>query len=137
MTEEEFEDWTTFNRRAKLHSAPSTPCEDCTAAYSAEMRALNLCVGFPGPQRYCSRCLRWWPDDKRYWASWSAKAGHSCLRCRQHDQSARWYRRLRADPLRYAVRKDRATQRARVKYQTNPTYRAMILARNRAARTKS
>jgi hypothetical protein len=156
MTDEELADWTRLNWQARLHLVHSTPCEDCTAEFSAEMRRLNLCNGFPGPQRYCVRCLRWWPDDKQHWATRLRRS--CCLVCRRRGQAHATYLRVRADPVRWAARRARQKEqeaihlsdptvrarrnakdrdRRRTRYQTDPAHRAVILARNRAARAKS
>jgi len=105
MTEDELARWNLLNWQARLNVARSTPCEDCTAAFSAEMRGLGLCNGFPGPQRYCVRCQRWWLMDR--WAI--GPRGYACLVCRR-----------------------RAYQRKRYKIRmSNPAYRARMAARKR------
>jgi hypothetical protein len=132
MTEEELADWNRLNWQARTRLVHSTPCEDCTAEFSAEMRAAGRCNGFPGPQRYCDRCLRWWPDDFQHWRPWARgnRVNLACLVCRQKRQAARFYQRERADPARWAARKERQRDRARLRYQADPAYRKMILARN-------
>ncbi len=157
MTEEELAGWNLANWQARTNLVHSTPCEDCTATFAAEMRAVGLCVGFPGPQRYCGRCERWWPDDDQHWRSWSRgnRTARACLVCRRKDQAHRAYLRLRRNPLRWALRKASQRERdaarmavlairvrknaadrdrKRLKYQTDPLYRERVLARNRAAR---
>lgn len=159
MTDEELADWTTFNGQARLRAAPATPCEDCTDAFSAEMRAAGLCTGFPGEQRFCRRCQRWWPDNKRHWVPWSRAERDSlaCLVCHRKRLARRTYLRVRTDPKRWAERKAQQRRRdaarmsdlsvrarknvldrdrKRLKYQTDPVYHEMILARNRAARAR-
>jgi hypothetical protein len=159
MTEEELAGWNHLNWQARTRLVHSTPCEDCTAEFSAMMRALLRCNGFPGPQRYCDRCLRWWPDDPQHWRPWARgnRVNLACLVCRRRRQARSTYLRVRRDPVRWAIRKagqrDRDAirmsnlairarknaldrDRKRVKYQTNSVFREMVLARNRAARAK-
>ena len=154
MTEDELARWNLLNWQARLNVVHSTPCEDCTAAFSAEMRGLGLCNGFPGPQRYCVRCQRWWPDDR-----WDiGPRGYFCLVCRRKQQAAVWYRRMKADPVRWAARlvsqrrryvgrmavvANRARKNAvdrdhkRTRYRDDPEWRAAVLARNRASRARA
>lgn len=127
MTAEELADWTRLNWQARTQIVHSTPCEDCTAEFSAEMRAAGLCHGFPGPQRYCVRCQRWWPDDAQHWATLLRRS--CCLVCRQKNSTAKFYQRLKADPVRWAARKAQQSERARARYRTDPAYRARVLAR--------
>ena len=151
MTEDELARWNLLNWQARLNVVHSTPCEDCTAAFSAEMRGLGLCNGFPGPQRYCVPCQRWWPEDK-----WRVgPRGYACLVCRQRAMAAKWYRRVRNNPVLWAARKaakrDQMKQRyhaslsfrerllahRRQRYRTDPVYRERLLARNRASRARA
>jgi hypothetical protein len=159
MTADELTDWARLNWQARTRLVHSTPCEDCTVEFSAEMRKVGLCNGFPGPQRYCDRCLRWWPDDAQHWRAWSRanRPVLACLVCRRKRQAHRTYLRVRSDPVRWAIRKaqqrDRDAarmsnltirarknaldrDRKRVKYQTDPVFREMVMARNRAARAR-
>ena len=155
MTDEELADWNRLNTQARTRLINSTPCEDCTDLFAAEMRAVGLCNGFPGPQRYCATCLRWWPDDEQHWATRLRRA--CCLVCRRRRQAATRYLRDRRNPARWAAvlarhRRSYATRmldpsfrarenardsdNKRTRYQTDPEYRERVLARNRAARVK-
>jgi hypothetical protein len=81
----------------------------------------------------------------------------ACLACRRKRQAHGTYLKVRADPVRWAIRKARQRDRdaarmsnltirarknaldrdrKRVKYQTDPVFREMIMARNRAARAR-
>jgi hypothetical protein len=132
MTPEEQADWDDFNRRymSAARNSPQEggdrPCSDCTAEYAAEQRALGLCIGFPGPQRYCRRCGRWWPIGIRYWARYTRRErAPVCRYCRRRVQRARHYshnrERIRAsqaiykaghrEELRDAERARRAAER--------------------------
>jgi hypothetical protein len=126
MTDEELADWNRLNEQARTRLIHSTPCEDCTPEFATEQRALGLCNGFPGDQRFCLRCLRWWPDDNQHWASMLRR--RCCLACRQKNTTAKFYRRLRADPERWAARKEQQRVRARARYRTDPEYRVKVLA---------
>ncbi len=113
MTPEEQAGWDYLNRRSMgvTRNGPpigDRPCEDCTAEYAAENRALGLCVGFPGPQRYCRRCMTWRPDDRVHWAPYGRpyRNAYACLSCRRKASRARWYRRMKADPVRFAAHQD-------------------------------
>jgi hypothetical protein len=91
MTDEELADWTAFSHTARVNAVQATPCEDCTPAFAAEQRALGLCNGFPGEQRFCVPCLRWWPDDNQHWAPRSGPGHAACLTCRKRDRMRRYY----------------------------------------------
>jgi hypothetical protein len=132
MTDEELADWTFFNWQARTQATVATPCEDCTDLFAAEMRALGLCTGFPGPQRYCGRCKRWWPDGPDHWLPFARgnRACYACRICRRRVRQARWYRtRYRTDP----VFRGLELARKSLRYQRN---RVAILARVHAARAK-
>ena len=47
MDEREYTEWMVLNKRALTHRTPS-PCDDCTDAFAAEMRAEDRCDGTPG-----------------------------------------------------------------------------------------
>jgi len=152
MEPEDRDRWDLFNRQAKIRYR-TTPCQDCTPAFAAEMRLVNLCNGEPGPQRYCVHCQRWWLMD-----NWGfGQRGYFCLVCHRKQQAARTYRRIRDDPVRWPARKAKQRERdaarmtvisnrarknaldrdrKRTKYQSDPAWRAMVLARNRAARVR-
>ena len=132
MTAEELADWTFFNWQARERLNYSTPCEDCTGRFAAEQRALGLCTGFPGAQRYCGRCKRWWPGNPDHWLPFARgnRTAYACRVCRKRARQARWYRtKYRADPV------FRVTELARksLRYQRN---RVAILARVHAARAR-
>jgi len=132
MTDEEMADWNRLNWQARLNLVHSTPCEDCTASFAAEMRGLGMCNGFPGPQRYCARCERWWPEGRRYWLPYARgpREAYACRTCRKRRQQARWYRtRYQHNPAFRAAE----LVRGHLRYQRN---RESILARVHAARAK-
>jgi hypothetical protein len=103
MTPEELADWTRLNWQARLNLVHVTPCEDCTASFSAEMRALDLCNGFPGPQRYCARCERWWPDGRQHWLPFARgnREAFACRVCRRRSRMRRYYQAHRELRLAY------------------------------------
>jgi len=130
MTPEEQAGWDYLDRcaRSAARNDPKVggdrPCSDCTAEYATVMGTLGLCIGFPGPQRYCRRCLKWWPVGLRYWARYTRRERMPvCLFCRGEarrvtlegwvkDNPPRWMSREEASAWLVADR-GRSRERAR------------------------
>lgn len=113
MTPEEQAGWDYLDRcsRSAARNDPQTggdrPCSDCTVEFSTEQRALGLCVGFPGPQRFCPRCVRWWPRSPRYWAPYTRRErAPVCLYCRGEMRRASLERWVKDNPPRWMSRQE-------------------------------
>jgi len=83
-----------------------------------------------GWEGQCGTCEEWWPLDGDFW-----QPDRGLSRCRAcHNEKAKTYSaRYRArHPHKVTLSNNRHAERQRIRYATDPVFRASRLAKNRA-----